>query len=181
MYEQNDGLEIVYVMPGTSAFSAGVQPGDKIISIDEISVFKIPVAQELIQSKRPGTLSKLTVRRNDEEIDFLLSVEARSDMPMEKALELDSRYKLLAPFLGMAVEKGQENSFGQEYIIKKVYRGMAADETGLSVNDPFTIVNWQIDEENDILIVGIRIKKKKAGFLETVIQLGNYIDINNTI
>lgn len=181
MHERNDGLEIIYIMPGTAAFSAGVQPGDEIVSIDEIKTFKIPEAQELIQSKRPGTLLKLRVRRSDKEIDYLLSVEERDDMPMEKALELDSRYKLLAPFLGMIVDKGEENTFGQEYIIKKVYRGTAADETGLSVNDPFTIVNWQIDDENDILIVGIRIKKKKAGFLETVIQLGNYIDINNTI
>ena len=181
VHESNDGLEIIYVMPGTSGFVSGVEAGDHIISIDGIEIDEITEAQEQILSSRPDTLLNLVVERSGEQLEFLLVAEARDDMPMERALELDSKKNLVAPFLGMTVDRGNADVAGQEYIIRKVYRGMTADETGLSVDDPFSIVNWEIDEDNDVVIAGIRIKKRKAGFLETVIHLGNYIDINNTI
>ncbi len=181
VHEDNTGLEIMYLMPGTSGFNSEIKPRDEIISIDGIAVKKITEAQEIIQDKKPGTLINIMVRENEELKNVLLIVEEREDMPMRKALDLDSRKNLLTPFLGMAVDKGDEKLLGQQYIVKKVYRGTSADETGLSVDDPFSIVSWNVDDENDVLIIGIRIKKRKAGFLETVIQMGNYIDINNTI
>ncbi len=179
--EDKNGLEIIYIMPGSSAFMSGLEIGDRIIEIDNVDVKTLPDAQSVIMEKRPGTLSKIKVDRNGNEKNFILVVEARDDVPMEEALELDSMKNLMAPFLGIAVKLGNQNFLGQEYIVEKVYRGTIADETGLSVNDPFSIVSWDIDEENEVLLIGIRIKKRKAGFLETVIQLGNYLDINNTI
>ena len=181
IHEDNEGLEILYVVPGTSAFEAGLESGYEIIDIDGIQVDRVPDAQEIVQNKRSGTLLNILVKRDGIENNIMLVVEDRPDMPLERALELDSHRNLLAPFLGMIAEEGDEKILGQEYIIKKIYTGSIADETGLSVNDPFSIVSWEVDEENDIIFIGIRIKKKKAGFLETAIQLGNYIDINNTI
>ncbi|MDC7227050.1 MAG: trypsin-like peptidase domain-containing protein [Spirochaetales bacterium] len=181
VHESNDGLEIIYVMPGTSGFIAGVGAGDRIVSIGGRAAEEITDAQEVMLSYRPGTLVNLVVERDEEELEFLLIAEERKNMPMKKALQLDSRKNLMAPFLGMAVERGNEDVMGQQYIIKRVYRGMSADETGLSVDDPFSIVNWEVDEKNGVIYAGIRIKKRKAGFLETAIQLGSYIDINNTI
>ena len=180
-HEDNDGLEIVYIMPGSSAFVSGLETGDRIISIDGINVKKITEAQEAVQDRAPGALIMIEVQREEERFTYLLVTEDRDDMPLKKAIELDSRKNLLTPFLGMSVITGDEKIIGQEYIIKKVYRGTTADETGLSVDDPFSIVSWDVEEEYEVLLVGIRIKKKKAGFLETVIQLGNYIDLNTTI
>ena len=181
VHESNEGLEIIYVMPGTSGFISGVEAGDRIVKIDGSEVKEIPDAQELILGKRPGTLLTLTVERDDKVLEYLLVAEERADIPMEKALELDSQKNLVSPFFGMQVERGNKDITGQEYIISKVYRGMTADETGLSVDDPFSIVSWDVDDENNVIFVGIRIKKRKAGFIESIIQLGSYIDINNTI
>ena len=102
-------------------------------------------------------------------------------MPMKKALAIDSRKNLMPTFFGMQVELGEQQFFDQEYIITRVYHGMAADELGLSVNDPFTLVNWEIIKREDVLIAGLRIKKRKAGFLTSVVQMGNVINITNTL
>ena len=181
VHENDKSLEITYVMPGTSAFITKIRSGDRILSIDGKKVGSIPEAQEAVQDKMPGTLININVESSGTAREVMLVVEPRDDMPMKKALELDSRKNLMPPFFGMEVISGDEKIIGQEYIIKKVYRGTTADETGLSVDDPFSVVSWEVDDEYNIILVGIRIKKKKAGFLETVIQLGNYIDINTTV
>jgi S1-C subfamily serine protease len=181
VHEKNSGLEIIYVMPGTSSYSTGIVPGDEIISIDGIPVKKIEDAQELIIKKRPGTLLRLKTIRQDQEFDHILIVEKREDVPLEKALEIDTRKNLMSPLFGMKAAEGDVKLFNQEYIIKQVYRGMPADEIGLSVNDPFTIINWEYDADNKVVLATLKIKKRKAGFLEVGIRIGNYIDVNNTL
>jgi len=181
VHEGREGLEIMYIMPGTSAFSTNLQAGEIITGIDGISLSSIPAAQAVVQTHKPGTLLNITVMHDESEKTVMLQVEDRKDMPMKKALELDSKKNLMSPFLGMIVDEAEDDVIGREFVIRKVYRGSPADETGLSIDDPFSIVSWNVDTENKVLIVGIKIKKRKAGFIESVIQLGNYIDINNTI
>jgi hypothetical protein len=62
-----------------------------------------------------------------------------------------------------------------------VYRGSIADETGLSRNDPFSLQNWKLLEEQQVVLAQIRVKKRKAGFLETGVQLGAYLETNNML
>jgi S1-C subfamily serine protease len=181
LHQSSDGLEVLYVMPDTSSFEAGIKPGDKVLSIDGKNVKSIEAAQEIVLKKRPGTLIRMELKSGEREISHLLVIEKREDIPMEKALEIDSKKNLLLPFFGMRVELGDEQFFDTEYIITDVYQGMSADEIGLSVNDPFTLVNWQIDDEQKIIIAGFRIKRRKAGFLNSAIQMGNLIDITNTL
>jgi len=180
-HESRDGLEILYVMPDTSAYNAGIKTGDKIISIDGNDISSIEEAQEIILKKRPDTLVRMIITRDEVEYSHLLVVEERDDLPMDRALEIDSKKNLMPTFFGMKVELGDQQFFDQEYIITEIYQGMTADEIGLSVNDPFTLVNWQIDDNQKILIAGLRIKKRKAGFLKIAIQMGNIIDITNTL
>ncbi|MBI9106929.1 MAG: trypsin-like peptidase domain-containing protein [Spirochaetales bacterium] len=181
VHESREGLEVLYVMPDTSCYKAGIRQGDKILSIDGQAVLMIEEAQEIVLRKRPGTLLQMVVNSDSVEYSHLLVVEERADLPMKKALEIDSRKNLLPSFFGMRVETGEQTFFNQDYIITEIYQGMSADEIGLSVNDPFTLVNWQIDKEQEIIIARLRIKKRKAGFLKSEIQMGNKIDITNTI
>ena len=58
-----------------------------------------------------------------------------------------------------------------------VGRGVA-DETGISVNDPLTIQGWSVDTESRIALLQILIKKRKAGFVESGIQLGSYLEVD---
>lgn len=181
VHESSSGLEVLYVMPGTSCYEAGISPGDRIISIDGIAVENIEEAQEIILMKKPGTLVRLITEDDEKEYSVLLVLEQRENMPMQKALEIDSKKNLMLPFFGMKVEMGDESFFDQEYFITEVYQGMSADEIGFSVNDPFTLVNWQVNNEQNYVLAGLRIKKRKAGFLKSAIQLGNVIDITNTL
>ena len=56
-----------------------------------------------------------------------------------------------------------------------------ADETGLSINDPFIIKKWELIDDQKVIIMQIRIKKRKAGFLESGVQLGAYLGTSNFI
>jgi hypothetical protein len=49
----------------------------------------------------------------------------------------------------------------------------------MSENDPFSIQQWKYMEDEKILLAQIRIKKRKAGFLETGVQLGTYVETSN--
>ena len=62
-----------------------------------------------------------------------------------------------------------------------MYKGTIADETGISVNDPLKVKNWQVDAENSIAALQIYIKKRKAGFMESIIQLAAYLEIDSFI
>ena len=182
VHEDRDGLEIIYVLPGTDAYRTGISGGDRLVSIDGVKVKSLQEAQHAVMDRKPGSLISITTSDGEDNIEKrILSVENRADIPMKKALETDSRENLMSPFFGMNVETGEGGILEQEYIIKKVYRGMSAEETGLSVNDPFSIISWQINEKLEALVVSIRIKKRKAGFLETAIQIGSYLDLNNTL
>ena len=181
VHENRKAMEVIYVMPGTNAFKAGVKNGDIIKSIDGLEVRDVVHAQEAVMKKRPGTLLKLGVERGEEDLDILLTVDDRDDVPMRNALRIDSNKNLMPPFFGMSVELGEGSFFDQDYRITRIYQGMAADELGLSVNDPFTLVNWQVLPEQQAIVAGLRIKKRKAGFLTSSIQMGNVLDISNTL
>lgn len=174
-------LTISYICPQTSIFETKIKAGDIIKKIDNVMVSDITNAQEIVQSKLPGSIIKLTIERENELFETYVLAEKRNDLPMKEAAKLDTKKKLFAPFFGMIIKEAEEEKFIKQYIIKEVFQGSIADETGLSVNDPFTIVFWNLDDKNDVIFSGIKIKKRKAGFLETTIQLGSYIDILNTI
>ncbi len=61
--------------------------------------------------------------------------------------------------------------YGRLYIIKEIVRGSAADEAGLSVDDPFNILGFDYDEDLEAVWIRIYVRKRKAGFLDTAIQL----------
>jgi hypothetical protein len=81
----------------------------------------------------------------------------------------------------MQVEKTVDSFIRTRYAVSKVYQGSIADDVGLSKNDPFSLQNWEILEDERVVLANIRIRKRKAGFLETGVQLGAYLEINNMI
>jgi len=127
-----------------------------------------------------GTLLKIswTDKQNLEREECTV-LDERPRIPLEKAIQYDQAEKLFAPAFGMQVEKFQDNILGTKYIVKKVYRGSIADETGMSVNDPFSLQQWKYLNKEKVLIAQVRIKKRKAGFLETGVQLGTYTETTN--
>ena len=87
----------------------------------------------------------------------------------------------MLPLFGMQVESTGNYVFKEGYVIKKVYQGLAAYEADLSANDPFSLRGWRYDSRLRYVAMQIYVKKKKAGFMETGLQLVAYLDDNNLI
>ena len=47
------------------------------------------------------------------------------------------------------------------------------------MGDRLNLQKWLVDKENRYVLLQIYIKKKKAGFLESVIQLSAYMEKDN--
>lgn len=177
-----DGMEVSYVLPGSPAHRLGMKAGDILVGVgpSEEPITSMVEAHDSLMKYNPGTLIRLRwLDEGGKEKEGLAALQNRPEIPLEKAVLYDRHENLFAPAFGMKVEKIQDNMLGSRYIVKKVYQGSVADETGMSENDPFSIQQWKYMDSEKILIAQIRIKKRKAGFLETGVQLGTYVETNN--
>ena len=178
LFKTDGGLEVTYVLPGSPAHRIGLKAGDTLQELAGTEIDTITEAHDVILSYPPDTLVKVKWSRGPDGHSGLASLKSRPLIPLERALEYDEPERLFAPAFRMQVEKIQDNILGTKYLVKKVYRGSVADETGLSVKDPFSLQQWRYLEKQKIVIAQIRIKKRKAGFLETGVQLGAYVETN---
>ncbi|MBI9102784.1 MAG: trypsin-like peptidase domain-containing protein [Spirochaetales bacterium] len=177
LYEGNKGMEVLYTYPASPSERGGIKPGDMLLSVNGTVVKSLGEAQKVIMSLDGQRLAAFHWKRGEEEFTSLLNLDERPDMPLENSLEIDSMERLVLPLFGMEIEPtGRKN-----YVIKKVYPGMSAEETGLSENDPLTVYEWRYEEEYNVVLLQIRIKKRKAGFMESVVQLAAYVNLSNLI
>ncbi len=177
----SENLDILYIDPSSSLSGWRLETGDRIVSIDGIPVNRIADAQEILISKQPGSIIRLDVKSGTVQKQIIVLTDERPDIPLADAIHGEEPYSIIPALFGMQISEGDSGFISKEYIINEVYPGMPADETGLSINDPFSISSWYYDDENEIILMNLKIKKRKAGFLETVIQLGSYLDINRIL
>jgi serine protease Do len=179
--ETDKGLEVIYVVPDEPAEVAGVKSGDIIESIDGIPYTKLKDIQESILPHTPPALVRIALRRGETKVQAIACLDERPDDPIQVALKRDTRDNVVYPLFGMQLENVGSFLWKGDYIVKRVTRGSIADESGISVNDPLTIQAWQLDTEKKYAILQVVIKKRKAGFFESAIQIATYLQIDNLI
>ena len=181
MYEKNNILEVLYAIPGESGSVAGLQNGDIIKTINGIEVKTITQVHKILNTLSPDTLLCIGWERNGKENTSYIATKKRPRKAMDIALRKDSKKNIMLPLFGMQVESTGNYVFKEGYVIKKVYQGLAAYEADLSANDPFSLRGWRYDSRLRYVAMQIYVKKKKAGFMETGLQLVAYLDDNNLI
>ena len=179
--ETMKGLEVSYILPGEAAGRAGIKQGDIITSIYGTAVSSVEEVHTITIELEPDTLVEVEWEREGRKYRGIVSLGRRPELPLDVARERDMSANLFAPLFGMAIEETGNYFWDKTYVIRRVYPGGIADETGLSVNDPLTIQGFEIDEENRAGYLRIVVKKKKAGFIERAIQLGAYLEVDNFI
>ena len=177
--ETDKGLEVVYTVPDEPAALAGLQTGDILEAVDGVSYTKMQDAQEAILRHTPPSLVHVTVRRGESRIQALVCLTQRPDDPIEVALKRDARDNVLYPLFGMQLEKTGSFFWRDNYIVKRVTKGSVADESGISVDDPLSIQDWRVDTDKGYALLQVVIKKKRAGFIESAIQIASYLDTEN--
>jgi S1-C subfamily serine protease len=186
--ETANGAEIVYTAPLTPASDQQIPEGVYIRAIngEEISApqgLLIPALQDILFQARPGELVALETSREKDgprERRLLMTV-ARPEIPLAEAVKLDSRERMAAPLFGLVLAPTVGRSFSPSYLIKKVIRGSIADEAGLSEADPVSIRGFRVEEKDGYVLLEINVKKRRAGYMETTMQLPALLDSPDTL
>ncbi len=177
--ETDKGLEVVYTVPDEPAALAGLRTGDILEAVDGVSYTKLQDAQEAILRHTPPSLVHVTIRRGESRIQALVCLTQRPDGPIEVSLKRDARDNVLYPLFGMQIEKTGSFFWRDNYVVRRVTKGSVADESGISVDDPLAIQDWRVDTDKGYALLQVVIKKKRAGFLESAIQIASYLDTEN--
>jgi S1-C subfamily serine protease len=169
--ENERGLEVIYAVPGEPAHRAGIEAGDIVKRINGTELAAVTDLQDFLLGYPVSSLLQLTWQREERTIEGLIAPSRRPFSPMELALERDAELKVLVPLFGMELKRVGKLLWETNYVVEKVINGSIADNTGLSENDPVNIRGWQVDKEQRLVLLQLFVKKKKAGFLESVINL----------
>ncbi len=179
--EKNNTVSVTYVMPGSSAGRSGVGKGTVIREINGTGIDSIEKLQREMLKYSPGMIVKLGMEKDGNPFNGFFALSARPEIPAEDAYDNDATENLFLPLFGMDVDSVSTGITGNKFIITSILEGSIADESGLSVNDPFTVQRIKIDNENHILYMEIRIKRRKSGFLESGLMLSTYLETGDFI
>jgi membrane-associated protease RseP (regulator of RpoE activity) len=171
-------IEVTYVVPGSPAADAGLHPGDLIQTIDGYRFPGIRAVQEYMISRSPATLTSIVWDRDGEIIGGIAALGVRPDIPLKAALARDARENLLTPLFGFTLERISGSGVNQSFRVVSVLPGSIADEAGFSTGDSFSLRKWIHEEEYDVVAIQLVLKGRKAGFLESAIQIASYLDVN---
>ena len=180
IFETKRDMEVIYTVPGSPGREAGITAGDKILKINRQPVSSIRAAQDILLSLEPNTLIPVEVQRGDKRMTINIALGLRPFSPLESPLSFETKNALFPPLFGFTARKTGSSFFSEgDYTVERVFPGSAADDIGMSDNDPFTLSNWTVDTKKRIVLAQVNIKKRKAGFLEAAILLGAYFEQNN--
>jgi membrane-associated protease RseP (regulator of RpoE activity) len=174
-----DGIEITYRHP---AVAAGIEEGDRLIEIDGEKPKSIPSAQALLLKREQGGLALVKIAGDGKNRVELRYLADRPFSPLESAARLDRKDRLFPALFGMSLTPLPGNFFeSSNYNVAKIWPGSVADEAGLSENDPISLRRFFVDPEQRAAFIQIYVKKRKAGFLESIIQVPASLDIPDFI
>lgn len=169
------GIEILYRHPATGAI---LVEGKRLLAFDGVPVKSVSALQALLLDHAPGELVLLKVAGDEGERSVLRALTERPAAPLDSAIALDRRERLFPALFGMRIEPMPSGFLGSEsYTIAKIWPGSIADEAGLSENDPFALRRFIVEKKQRLALIQIYVKKRKAGFLESVIQIPAPLDI----
>ena len=181
LFENEGQLRVTYTVPGEPAHEGGIRAGDVIVSMNGHRLSTIQDFQELLLDLPVDTLTRIAWTREGSDKVGLFSVSKRPFSPMEQALERDSIKNVLVPLFGMKLKEAGNFLWETNYVVEEVIRGSIADNTGISVNDPLNVQAWEVIEDDRIVVLQVFIRKKEAGFLESVIKLVAYLESDSFV
>ncbi|MBN2735970.1 MAG: trypsin-like peptidase domain-containing protein [Spirochaetales bacterium] len=179
--ESPKGLEVVYVLPSSSSYRAGIEKQDKLLRINGLSFSKIPDLQEYLLDVPVNALVELVIQREGRELKKYVQLKKRPFSPVEEGLKIDKRENLFVPLFGMEVSEVSNFLWQTNFKVDRVLRGSVADNSGISQGDPMSIQSWSINDEYRAAILQMFIKKRKAGYYDSILQIVSYLETSNFI
>jgi S1-C subfamily serine protease len=169
--EEGGKVIVSYALYGSGARRAGIEPGDAVLAVNGIAYARYSDLGAHILKQRPGSLAVMEIERDGRRMTMAFALDAKPDIPLARALGKDPQRKLFPAVFGMEVEESGANLFERTFRVLKVYPGDIADESGLSQDDPFALRSWKADLKAKTVTILMYVKKRKQGFLESLMQL----------
>ena len=185
--ENLSGAEVIYTAPNTPATQHRIGEGTYIKTINGRTITApqgglIPAMQDVIFQSEPGELVTLeTVDSEGVVKKNIMMTVPRPELPLSEAAKVDKRERIAAPLFGMILTPLPSNIFSSNFLVKKIVRGSIADESGISEDDPISIMRLRILENDGYALMEISVKKRRMGYLETNIQLPAWLDSPDTL
>ena len=170
------GLEVQYVLPGSSAFMAGLSEGDVITSLDGKSVSSLDDFNYMMMGYETETILECKYISKDNEIkSCLVYLEERPENPSVTVFDSDLLSGSFVPLFGMKLIPSSTTN-KNSYTIEKIIPGSSADEMSFSENDLVTVNGVSVEPKSKVIIASLTTKRKKKAFLDVVINLAVAFD-----
>lgn len=172
------GVEINYVMPGGSAFRAGLKEGDLITSIEGQKVSNLEELQKKLIGIPSNSILSISYKRGDEaEKTVTTFASERPENPGFLFFKNDVIKNSFTAIFGMKLEGPVQNK--KKYKISQIIKGSIADESGFSEEDPIEIMNIDFNQEQTAIFIETYAKKRKKGYLDINIGMSAMLDSPN--
>ncbi|MCR4743164.1 MAG: S1C family serine protease [Treponema sp.] len=170
------GLEIQYIMPGSSASFSGLKVNDVITEIDGKSVKTLEDLQFLYMAYQYETMLNCKyIDENGDKKEAFIYLEKRPKYPFQKIYQSDFVYNTFLPAFGMKLI-GVSSTNRNTYKIERVIRGSLADQSTFSENDLVQIKDIHYDDENGGFYAIINTQRQKKGNLDLMMTLSSSYD-----
>lgn len=176
--EDRHGVTLTYAAPGSPASDQLVPEGDRIASLDGVPAASVSVLQDVLTDRRPGELFSLEMADGRR---YLLRGATRPEHPLTEAAKRDTKERLLGPLFGLYLTATGQGLFNPEYLVRRVSMGGVADESGLAENDPLSIRSFAIEEKDGYALLDIFVKKRRDGYMESLLRLAAPLDSSNLL
>jgi S1-C subfamily serine protease len=177
LYEGKEGIEVIYVAPGTPAADQAVPEGALLTFPGTVDSASIGSFQDELFRRRSGELVAVGVNGEIR----VLKIASRPQSPLADAAKRDTRERLAAPLFGLLLSPSGAGPFSPEFTVKRVLRGSVADEAGLSENDPVSVKGFELDADSGVAVLDLFVKKRRMGYLESTIRLPALVDNPDTL
>lgn len=178
LFENREGVEVIYVSPGTPASDLRIPEGARLSALDGSQAKSVLELQDRLSVKRPGELAALSTEDGSV---FILATAGRPLSPLSEAYKRDSRERLAAPLFGLLLGPSGAGPFSPGFTVRRVLRGSVADEAGLSENDPVSVRGFLLDDQSGVAVIELYVKKRRMGYLESTIRLPALVDTPDTL
>ena len=170
------GLEVQYVIPGGSAFMAGLRPGDIITSLDGKAITSLDDFNFMLMACEYETILECKyISSTGQEKVCHLYLEKRPEYPGLEIFDSDLLMNSFVALFGMKLIPSSTTN-KNSYTIEKIIPGSPADDMSFSENDTVTVLAVNVDQKNEVIVTSISTKRKKKAFLDVVINLASSFD-----
>ena len=162
---KNEGVAIMYVLPGGNLSRAGIQEGDVIKAINGNKIYSLDDIHSFCMLNRSDSIVKVSVMGKDEKLkDHFVYLSDRPYSPGYEFYMHDLFESAAYPILGFRLTPASENR--KKFFVSTVMKGSVADSTGFSENDYVELMDINFSEKKESIYVRLYAKKRKNGFLD---------------